>query len=283
MLPRFVFLIFIMVFFALYPLRIHKNDFWSINTEINAKGSVVLGWKDGRYTTLYAKNPKTLYPVASITKLVTAIIAARMYDDDEVFYVSKNAVNTLGVAGGLSAGKELSRDEILKALLIESSNDAGVAIAEHMGTKEFIKSMNDYLRINSYEHTEFVNATGLDPKDKSQTPNSLTPLSTALILNRIYEKRPTVKEIMSYSETPVYDNSGNLIKNLTSTNPLMFDEKLSNKIILSKTGTTKMAGENLALITEGARGFDFFTIVILGSDDRVLDAKKILNVIYEIE
>ncbi len=284
MVTRTILTTFLILLLGAHPVfAINRSDFAISPEELNAEGVVVLGWKDGNHKILFAKNPDTLYPLASITKLVTAIAVLSSYKESEIFTVSEEAVNTVGSMGGLSTGDKLYRDELLKDMLVESSNDASMVFAEHMDEGILINKMNTYLEFMNYNHTNFTSPSGLDPLNKKIEPNSLSPFSTALLTNKVYQEKPLIKEMLSYKKLPVFDYSGKKIKELTHTNRLLFDEKYSSYILMSKTGNTKQASQTLTLISKGLKEFDYFTVVILASKDAKSDAKKILNLLYDIE
>ena len=267
----------------LFPASSLALPIETIAPELSAEGVVILGWKNGKHEVVLEKNWRTLYPVASITKLSTALVVQDLYPPNHVFEISPLAVSTLGISGGLSVGQRVTRDELLAALLIESSNDAAVAFAEPVGSEEFLFRMNEYLASKRLAHRKFTNVTGLDPRNRSTPPNSLTPYGSALLVNLIYKNNPVLSSIMSHKEVAIHTVDGDLIKNLTHTNKVLDDSILANKIIMSKTGTTTRAKEALVMVTVGDRKYDYYTISILRSSDRVSDARLILNTLYKID
>lgn len=137
---------------------------------IYANAAIVADLDTGKV--LYYKNPdEKLYP-ASLTKIMTALIALDNSSLDEKLTVSENAVNSMekGVMRmGVVAGQELTMEEALHALLINSANDIAIAIAEHISgsVEEFTKLMNEYAENLGCTQTHFSNPTGLDADDLS--------------------------------------------------------------------------------------------------------------------
>lgn len=106
---------------------------WKINEpEINAQSAIVMsfGSDDEKGNILFKTNIDQFLPIASLTKIMTAIIALENFDTEEVIKVSKNSVLTLGDKGGLIRGEELKVKDLLYIMLMESSNDAAMALIE---------------------------------------------------------------------------------------------------------------------------------------------------------
>lgn len=244
---------------------------------LSAKGVAVYGWKDGVQTPIYLKNEHTLYPIASLTKLITAKVAEDLYKPEDIFTMSKSAVATHGITNGVYIGSQFSRDDLLKALLVNSSNDAAEALAEKAGKSIFLKKMNDVLHTNKYTVTDFINPSGLDPIKKGLKTNRMTPYHMTRLLNDIYKTDPLLAKIMGSDMTEINDLKNNKLSILKQTNALYRDENYKDKVLMSKTGLTNLAGQNLAFITEGTNEYDYISIVFLGSKSRLTDSKKILD------
>lgn len=259
---------------------LNKSSLAMLPATLSARGVAVLGWKNGTYTPLALKNAGNLYPIASITKLPVAAVAEDLYKEEEIFTVSENAEAARGNAGGLQAGQKISRYDILKALLVESSNDASIVLEEYAKPGELLTLVNEYLDQYEYAHTPFINTHGLDNIDPKQTPNSMSALSSSLMVQAIYQEKETLRSILHETEPVIYDASRKSIKQLRNTNPLLFDDLYAPRILASKTGTTKKAGQNIILVTEGNDEFDYFTVVLLGSKDRTSEARNVLNILY---
>ena len=113
-----------------YPIR----NWNAPNPEITAKIAFVV--ETTRQRILWQKDGlHEARPIASLTKLMTALVVMENAKPDETFIVSKKAVQTPGELGGLVVGEKLTTENLLYALLVESSNDAAVALAEGVSNK----------------------------------------------------------------------------------------------------------------------------------------------------
>ena len=247
---------------------------------LSAKGIAVYGWKDGVQdpTPLYIQNEHRLYPVASITKLVTALAVKDLYPADRVFTMSPTAIATEGSIKGIVTGSQFTRDDLLKALLITSSNDAATAFMEAIGRTAFISKMNDILHTRKYTATSFWNPSGLDPAKRIiGNSNRLTPYHVSKLLSDIYTTDEDLVSIMNNPKAEIVDLRTNALVEVRQSNGLYLDEKYKDKVLMGKTGLTNLAGQNLAFVTPGNEQYDYITIVILGSKNRMADSKKLLD------
>lgn len=245
---------------------------------LTAKGIAIYGWKDGTPAPLYIKNEHTLYPVASITKLVTALAVEKLYPRKMTFAISPTAYATEGSVAGINVGSQFTRNDLLKALLIMSSNDAATAFMEPVGKAKFLETMNDILHENKYTSTSFTNPSGLDPAKKlAIKPNRLTPYHLSRLLSDIYTQDPLLVDIMDNAKVEITDLKTNTPVEIRQSNGLYLDENYKDKVLMGKTGLTSLAGQNLAFVTEGNDTYDYITIVILGSKNRMVDSKKVLD------
>lgn len=108
------------------------------------------------------KNISTAYPIASLTKLMTALISLELIPQSEVATVSKEAKATYGETGDLKKGEKIEIRNLLYPLLLESSNDAAEVLAEHYGRNKFLNQMNNRAEAMGLAATRFVDASGLD-------------------------------------------------------------------------------------------------------------------------
>lgn len=116
---------------------------------------------------ILAKNQEKKFPVASVSKLMTALVTSEMATSDDLVQISKKAVATLGKNGGLRAGEKIKAKDLLYPLLLESSNDAAEALAEHFGRKEFIEKMNRQAEKLKMSATLFGDPSGLSAENQS--------------------------------------------------------------------------------------------------------------------
>ena len=135
--------------------------------ETSAKSSILIDYNTG--TILNEENKDLELPMASMTKMMTVLLVMENIDSgriklDDKVYISKNAASMGGSQAYLEEGSSMSLDELLKAVLIASANDAAVAIGEHVAgsVTEFVKLMNKRVKELGLKHTNFVNVHGLD-------------------------------------------------------------------------------------------------------------------------
>ncbi len=220
--------------------------------------------------TLFERNSTTRLPIASLTKLMTAYIVLEENDTDEVVTVSGNAASTVGSSMGLYSGEQITIKNLLYGLLIESGNDAAIALAEHnAGSADtFVTKMNETAKKLGMDNTNYANTTGLDSSVAYSTAQDLALLSTYLTHN------PEIKQIVGLSATDVTSTNG-ISHHLESTNILLGEMGIKGLI----TGKTPAAGECLITLAESTDGHEIITIV-LGSDNRFSDTRTLIDWIY---
>ncbi|HEY6637405.1 MAG TPA: serine hydrolase [Solirubrobacterales bacterium] len=136
---------------------------------------------------LWQRNPGLKRPIASLTKMMTALMIARADPPTARVKVSRNAANTQGSATGLlPRGRRVPLDALLKALILISANDAAVALAEHEGgnVPRFIKEMNAQARAMGLSCTHFTTPNGLRDRGNYSCPRDLATLARADLTNK---------------------------------------------------------------------------------------------------
>ncbi len=154
---------------------------------INSESAILIEANSGAI--LYEKNAhETLYP-ASLTKIATAIYAIEKGQLDDIVTVSANARSTAGTRVYLEQGEQVTLLKLIQGLLINSGNDAGVAIAEHLSgsVEQFSVDLNGYLQNEIHlTNTHFVNPTGLFHPDHVTTASDLAQLTQYAARNDIF-------------------------------------------------------------------------------------------------
>lgn len=219
---------------------------------------------------VYADNIyEKLYP-ASITKILTALVVLEKGNLSDTVTVSYNASHITESGAklcGLKEGDKINLYDLLCALLIYSGNDAGTAIAEHIGGTEegFAKIMNETVKELGATDSNFVNAHGLHDDNHYTTAYDLY-----LIFNKLVTYDKFIDIITSKDVNITYeDKDGNAInKNYENTNRYVkgtetAPEKIN--VIGGKTGTTYKAGNCLILYSQEENS-DHYISVILKSD-----------------
>jgi len=136
---------------------------------------------------LWQRHPNLERPIASLTKMMTALMVARADQPDDRVKISRNAAHTQGSATGLlPRGGKVPLEALLEALILISANDAAVALAEHDGgsVPHFIKEMNAQARAMGLTCTHFSTPNGLRDRGNHSCPRDLATLARADLANK---------------------------------------------------------------------------------------------------
>lgn len=157
------------------------------NIDIKSEAAVVLDSETG--AVLFAKNPdERLYP-ASLTKIATAIYAIEKGNLNDVVTVSANAVREEGTRVYLNEGEQVPLKKLIQGMLINSGNDAAVAVAEHLdgNVEQFAKNVNVYLKTKiGVENTHFTNPNGLFNEKHVTTARDLALITNYAMKNPVF-------------------------------------------------------------------------------------------------
>ncbi|MFD1849673.1 D-alanyl-D-alanine carboxypeptidase family protein [Oceanobacillus bengalensis] len=192
------FVIFIVFIVSMNILFMSKSHAESNNTppKLVSEAAIMIDSQTG--TVLYEKSGnKEMYP-ASLTKIATAIYAIETGNLDDVVKVSENARDIEGTRVYLEEGEEVTLRTLIQGLLINSGNDAGVAIAEHMsGSVEgFSSDINKYLQdIVGVKNTHFENPHGLYEPKHVTTAEDLAKITQYAIKNETFREIFGTKEL----------------------------------------------------------------------------------------
>lgn len=177
----------ILMFFITPSSHIHAEGSGQINS-ISAHGVVLMDVHSGRV--LYEKNADQKMRIASLTKIMTAIVAIENGDLEEMISTSDFAYGTEGSSIYLKKGEKLSLEDMLYGLMLRSGNDAAVAIAEHIGgsVEGFTFLMNEKAAYLGMNGSHFMNPHGLDHKEHYSTPRDMAILTAYALKNPIFKK-----------------------------------------------------------------------------------------------
>lgn len=210
------------------------------NFSVSAEAAILMEAESGRV--LYAKNEHSPMRIASITKIMTALLAIESGKMDEMVKVSIRAVGTEGSSIYLQAGELIKLEDLVYGLMLRSGNDAAVAIAEHVaGSLEgFVFLMNEKASQLGMTNTSFQNPHGLDDhEDHYSTAYDMALLTQYAMENELYRTISGTKSYRSEGETTrVWRNKNRLLTELYS---------LSTG---GKTGFTKRARRTLVSTAE---------------------------------
>ncbi len=218
----------------------------------SAKGMVVL--EGNTNTILYGKNENAKLPMASTTKIVTAILAIENCQDlDEKFLVSEKAIGIEGTSIYLKSGERLSMRELIYGLILASGNDCAVAIAEYFGSEDnFVEMMNNFALSLGLENTHFANPHGLDADEHYTSAYDLAVMTSYAL------KNPVFKDIVSTERMVIEKNDLYQARYLKHKNRLLFTD---DKCIGVKTGFTDNAGRCLVHAHE-ENGMQLISVVL---------------------
>lgn len=206
------------------------------------------------------------WPIASLTKLMTAIVITENYGLNKKVPISRTALEVEGIAGDLKSGEIYSSEDLLKIMLLVSSNRAATAFEEFVGGKEVFSAMlNKKAADMDMKNTVFYDGSGLSDQNESTT-SDLLKLAKYLI-----EKHPEIIGWTRLQTIKVQPINGTISRNVDNINTFVSD----SAFLGGKTGTSPAARENLLA---------FFTLnndrviyIILGTHDRVSQTDKLLK------
>ena len=224
----------------------------------------------GSASILLEKNSHQKVAPASITKLLTALVARDIYKLDEVISIKIPPLN-IGHTIGFRVGEEFLVEDILKALLINSGNDAAEILAQNhpQGREGFIQEMNNTAAKLHLTNSSFMNPSGLDAAAHFSSAFDLSLLAREIM------KDEFLRSVVGTQQATIANRAGTNQYWFYNTNLLLGVEP---GVVGLKTGTTDLAGE--ALITQVDREDKNILIVVLGSQDRYSDTKKIIDWIF---
>lgn len=223
-------------------------------------------------TVLYAKNAYTRASMASTTKIMTAILAIESGDLDRIVSVAPEAVGVEGSSVYLRAGQELSMEDLVYALMLQSANDAAAAIAcEIAGSVEaFASLMNQKAAALELFDTHFANPHGLDDESHYTTAYDLAVLSAYAMENsKFAEIVATVKRAISLGKAEE-------MRVLVNHNRLL---RARPDVIGIKTGFTKKSGR--CLVSAAENGGIRLIAVTLNAPDDWNDHRELLDYGFE--
>jgi serine-type D-Ala-D-Ala carboxypeptidase (penicillin-binding protein 5/6) len=155
---------------------------------VRAPAAIVVDAQTG--AVLYAKHPDRKRAIASTTKLMTALLALHSTKPDQVFEAAPYAAQAAESQIGLQAGERMTVHDLMRALLLESANDAAATIAENVAgsTPAFVERMNDEARTLGLTGTSYANPIGLDDPANYSTARDLATLARELLTDRTFAR-----------------------------------------------------------------------------------------------
>jgi D-alanyl-D-alanine carboxypeptidase (penicillin-binding protein 5/6) len=221
-------------------------------------------------TVLYEKNADTKLPIASVAKVMTALVILQNHSLDEIVTVPPLAPQPFASqAMNISPGEQFKLSEALMGTLVYSANDMAQALAvwDSGSESQFVDKMNTQAKLWGLNNTEFKDATGLSPNGSMSSARDLSILASIALRSDFFRMATSQPR---YSVTTL---SGKRYL-VTTTNKLLG----SGGVVGTKTGYTLEAGECLLSLTS-RQGHEIIG-VILGSSDRFGQTRTLLNATF---
>ncbi len=259
-------IILVCVLLILYsPLSVFASS-----KDIAREAHYVIAFDSKSREILYEKKAFDNVPMASTTKIITALLAINYGSLDERVTISKNAAAIRGSTVGYKVGEEITLRELLFGLMYKSGNDAAIAIAEHIGgsVNEFCVMMNDLARTMGLIDSNFESPHGLDSQNHYSSAYDLAILMSKAMENETFREICGTKVILKgkYGFTRDYNNINKILWIIPEANG-------------GKTGTTGQAGK--CLVTSVDYKGRNIIIVVLNCSERWKVTENIYNYIKE--
>lgn len=212
---------------------------------------------------IFAKEIDKKLPIASLTKLMTAVIVLDNYNLTDTAVVDKDADSQAPMKQDIKLGSVMSVENFLDIMLVGSSNKSAYALAKLIGVQKFVELMNQKAEDLGLKSTFFADPTGLNPNNIS-TASDLAKLASYILKNY-----PKIAEISRIKELYI-PKFGNVVNT---------DELLGevSDIVCSKTGFTAEAGGCLLLVVDNPKNNDYLINIVLGTENRFLEMQKLIN------
>ncbi|MFD1360599.1 D-alanyl-D-alanine carboxypeptidase family protein [Lentibacillus salinarum] len=221
---------------------------------VSASNAILLEQSSGRV--LFEKQAHQQQPIASITKIMTAIIAVESGQLNEPVTISNRAVNAIGSSIYLEEGENMKLKDLVYGLTLRSGNDAAVAISEHVGgsMEGFVHLMNQKAKWIGMTNTSFANPHGLDSDQHYSTAYDMALLMRYAMDNDIFREVTKTKSYKSDKRAYAWRNKHKLLTG-------MYDYANGGK-----TGFTKIAGRTL--VSSAKKGdMELIAVTLDGPDD----------------
>jgi D-alanyl-D-alanine carboxypeptidase len=238
---------------------------FQLRQSINASSYLAVDLSEN--SVLSEKNPNQAYPIASVTKLMTSVVALENIDKSKEITLTEQMLEPFGRSPVLYKGASVSAGNLLKAMLIQSTNDAAESLSYFVGKEKFLKLMNQKAEELGMKDTYFYDAHGLNPKNHS-TASDLVKL-----ISYIYNNHPEILAITRNNDFWLEDSSGAMLKFYNVNNFYYLPS-----FVGGKTGYIVESKQTLASVFKVRE--KPVAIVVLHSDNREAD---VFSIIREID
>ncbi len=220
---------------------------------------------------LYSSNPDMVVPIASVTKLMTAMVAldAKLQLDQQLPIIIRDTKEMKGVFSRVRIGSEISRRNMLLLALMSSENRAAASLAHHYpgGHTAFITAMNAKAKALGMRHTHYIEPTGL-------SENNVSTATDLVMLLKASQKYPLLSQLSATKEQTVRFLKPTYTLQFRNTNALVRKDNWT--VQLTKTGYTDKAGHCLVMRTViNKRPVAFVVLDAFGKFTHIADANRL--------
>ena len=234
---------------------------------LNAKSAILYDLKSDR--NLFEKNIKERLPIASLTKVMNAVVVWEKFSPNEIVTIKSSAVRVDGQRKDLYVGETLSVHDLMQMMFIESSNDAAYALRDYATSKsvDLIAEMNTKALSLGMFDTHFIDPAGLDDTGYSTARDLVKGVVYALRYDAIWS-------LSRETSATVVSTDGKITHEIKNTHQLL---GVLSDIVGGKTGYTDSALGCMILIVDVPNQKDRIIAIVLGSNDRFGDIKNLIS------
>lgn len=248
--------------------------------DTSVTGDAAYVWDVENQQALYTKNASESLPLASLTKLMTALVAHEILEPDAKVSIGSEAARQES-SSGLAVGATFERQTLSDLILMASSNDgayalaaaAGELLSEERGPEAFVAAMNVRAAEIGLTNTRFLNPTGLDIS-KTEAGAYGSARDVAFLMEHILENEPDILALTTDSTARLWSEDGEYVD---AENTNFYIDEIPG-LLGSKTGYTDLAGGNLTVAYDAGLNHPI-VVVVLGSTqfDRFTDVMELVD------
>lgn len=234
---------------------------------INARAAAIYDTSSGRL--LYEKNIDSRLPIASLAKVMSAVIVLENLNLEDIVTIGESSLKIDGEKQDLYLGERMSVRNLLKLMLIESSNDSAHAVASYADELgyDFVSLMNKKAEVIKMKETRFLDPAGLNDEAYSTVQDLIKLVEYSLNYKEIWD--------ISAEKTAIIESSDKNIKHSAQSTNLLLG--LIKGLVGGKTGYTDGAGQCMILVAGVPDYPSKLVSVVLGSSDRFGDTQKLID------
>ena len=255
-------------------IPVYAAEYWPEGPEVVSPNVIVMEASTG--TVLYDCDSLEAHYPASITKIMTTLIALENSDLNDIVTFSDAAIdNTEGSGIARDYGEQMTMEQCLYAVMLASANECAYAVAEHVGgtIENFVAMMNEKAKELGCQNTHFANPHGLNDPNHYTTPHDMALIARAAFANDIVK---TVASTRTYTLPATKKNPSGLTVTMGHKMLNPKDSRYYQGIIGGKTGYTSKAGNTLVTAAE-RNGVRLIAVVMKSQSTHYTDTKALLD------